>query len=106
MLTGSNVPQLPVISKVALPFWLAEFLSKRKMLTPMVPSYLKKRFVCASVASKTMPPPVSYRTVVSFFLHPTRLRDDLQGESGSVDLRGKCRFFYEVGRKLCTLPDL
>ena len=35
-----------------------------------------------------------------------RLRDELQGEAGCVDLRERCKFFYGLGRKLCGLQDL
>jgi len=68
---------LPAGSSVNLPFWLADFLSHRKMLKPHLPKFLKKR-----------------------------LRDELQGEAGCVDLRDRCKFFYELGRKLCTLSEL
>ena len=68
---------LPVSSSVNLPFWLVENLSKRKILKPLMPKFLKKR-----------------------------LRDELQGEAECVDLRERCKFFYELGRKLCRLQDL
>ncbi|QDZ18129.1 subunit Psf3 of DNA replication GINS complex [Chloropicon primus] len=68
---------LPVGSNVNLPFWLADFLSRRKMLKPHLPKFLKKK-----------------------------LRDELQGEAECVDLRDRCKFFYELGRKLCTLQNL
>ena len=68
---------LPVGSSVTLPFWLANFLSQRKMLKPQMPKFLKKK-----------------------------LRDELQGEAECVDLRDRCKCFYELGRKLCTLQDL
>jgi GINS complex subunit 3 len=68
---------LPASSSVTLPFWLADFLSSKKMLKPLMPKFLKKR-----------------------------LRDELQGEAGCVDLRERCKFFYGLGRKLCGMQDL
>lgn len=40
------------------------------------------------------------------FFRDDRLRDELQGEAECVDLRERCKFFYGLGRKLCTLQDL